>query len=25
QAVTTFKALGGGWPAERYPLQATSR
>lgn len=21
QAVTTFKALGGGWPAERYPLK----
>ena len=21
QAVTTFKALGGGWPAERYPVQ----
>jgi multidrug efflux system outer membrane protein len=20
QAVTTFKALGGGWPAERYPM-----
>jgi outer membrane protein, multidrug efflux system len=22
QAVTTFKALGGGWPAERYPIKA---
>jgi len=22
QAVTTFKALGGGWPAETYPMQA---
>jgi len=22
QAVTAFKALGGGWPAERYPIKA---
>jgi outer membrane protein TolC len=22
QAVTTFKALGGGWPAEHYPIKA---